>query len=341
MLGLILTQVAAGALTARLGSRPLILAGACGYAAGLVPVAGAESLAALASTLALVGAANGVLDLAMNVHGLTVERRIGRPILSGLHAAFSFGALAGAAVGAAAAGAGVGVTAHLPVVAATGVAVAVIATTQLLPSGADARPEGPRIAAPSRALLGLGAFAFCVLLSEGAVNDWSAVYLEEELGAGESAAALGLAAFSVTMAFGRLAGDRTTERHGAGRLARGGALAAALGGAAAVTAATTAVAVAGFALMGAGLATLFPLALRAAAAHQGAASVAAVSATGYAGFMAGPPVVGGLAEAADLRVGLAAVAALCLAAALLSRGVAKAPASPASRAGEALRPTAS
>lgn len=332
MLGLILTQVAAGALAARLGSRPLILAGACGYAIGLVPVAASESLAGLALSLACVGAANGVLDLAMNVHGLTVEKRLGRPILSTLHAAFSFGALGGAAVGGGVAAAGVAVTVHLPVVAAIGVAVAVFATTQLLPSSADARPEGPRIAAPSRALLGLGAFAFCVLLSEGAVNDWSAVYLEDELDAGEGAAALGLAAFSLTMGFGRLAGDRATQRYGPARLALSGAIGAAAGGLLAIAAPATGVAIAGFALMGAGLATLFPLALRAAAAHQGAASVAAVSATGYAGFLAGPPLVGGLAEAADLRAGLAAVAVLCVAAALLSSGVAKAGAADADSA---------
>ena len=323
MLGLILTQVLAGAAAARLGTRPLVIVGACGYALGLVPVALAESLTGLAASLAFVGVANGVLDLAMNVHGLDVERRLGRPILSGLHAAFSFGAFAGAIAGGAVAEAGAEVTVHLPSVAAAGIVIALIAGRFLLPPETGASSAGPAFATPNRALLALGMFAFCVLLSEGAVNDWSAVYLEDELDAGEAVAALGLAAFSLTMAFGRLAGDRMTLRLGAGVLARLGALAAAAGGTLAVLAPGPALAIPGFAVMGVGLATLFPLALRAASDDAGAPSVAAVSTTGYTGFLAGPPLVGGLAEIGGLRLGLGAVAALCFVGALLSGNAAR------------------
>ena len=172
MLGLVLSQLVAGALVARIGSRRLVVVGALGYAGGLIPVALSESFAALAASLAFIGVANGVLDVSRNIHGLTVERRLGRPILSTLHAAFSFGALA----------------AHLTGMALLGAVAALTAGRFLLPSSADAAPEGPLIARPSRALLAIGVFAFCVLLAEGAVNDWAAIYLDDEIGTGEALA---------------------------------------------------------------------------------------------------------------------------------------------------------
>ena len=181
MLGLLLSQLGAGALVARVGSRSVVLIGALGYAAALVPISLSRSLAALAASMAFGGLSSGVLDVSMNVHGLTVERGLRRPILSSLHAAFSFGALGGAAVGGVVAGAGIGVVGHLCTVAALGACVAVAAHRFLLPRSADAAPEGPMLARPTRALAAIGVFAFCVLLSEGAVNDWAAVYLEDDL----------------------------------------------------------------------------------------------------------------------------------------------------------------
>jgi MFS family permease len=323
MLGLLVSQLAAGPLVARSGSRPLVLAGALGYALGLVPIAASRSFAALACSFLFVGLANGALDVAMNVHGLTVERRLGRPILSSLHAFFSFGALAGAGAGAVIAAAGVGVAPHLLGAALVGGGVAIAATRFLLDPTADAVPEGPLFARPSRALLVVGAFAFCVLLSEGAVNDWAAVYLDDDLGSGEGLAAAGLAAFSLTMGIGRLAGDRLTDAVGPVRLARLGAALAALGTAGALVGSAPAGAIAGFAAAGLGLAALFPIALR-AAAERGASpgpAVAAVSALGYCGFLAGPPAVGGVAELAGLRTGLVVVALLCAVATLLAPAV--------------------
>jgi MFS family permease len=320
MLGLLVSQVGAGALVARVGSRHLVLVGLLGYAAGLVPVSLSHSFVALAASFAFTGLANGVLDVSMNVHGLTVERGLQRPILSSLHAAFSFGALGGATVGAIVAGAGVGVVPHLWTAAAVGAGMGLVAARFLLPPVADAAPEGPLLARPSRALAAIGIFAFCALLSEGAVNDWAAIYLDDDLGSGEGLAAGGLAAFSLTMGVGRLAGDRLTEALGPVRLARGGAGLAALGMATALAGDEAAMAIAGFAAMGLGLAPLFPLALRAAATRTGTPgpAVAAVSALGYCGFLAGPTSVGGLSELAGLRTALLLVAILCATAAALA-----------------------
>jgi MFS family permease len=323
MIGLLSSQVIAGPLIARRGSRPLVIVGGLGYAAGLVPVALAGSWGPLAAAFLFVGFSNGVLDVAMNTHGLTVERQLGRPILSTLHAAFSFGALGGAALGGLAAGAGVEVEPHLFTVAAVGAACLLLAGRFLLPPGADATPDGPLFAVPSRALALVGAFAFCVLLTEGAVNDWSAIYTESELDADESTAAAGLASFSLTMGFGRLFGDRLSVALGPVRLARGGATLAAVGIGIALLADVPAVALFGFACTGIGLAGLFPLALRAGAAKGETAgpSVAAVSAGGYLGFLAGPPMIGGISELAGLRAGLVVLVVLCGVAAALGGAV--------------------
>lgn len=332
MIGLLSVQLVAGALVSRFGSRPVVVGGAIGYALGLVPVALSTSFGALCAAMLLIGIASGPLDVAMNVHGLTIERGLRRPILSGLHAAFSFGAMAGAAVGGVVAGLGVDVVMHLSVVAAVGVAIAVGVRGVLLPPEADAAPEGPRFARPTRALALVGVFAVCAVLSEGAVSDWAAVYLDDEVGAGEGTAAAGLAAFSLTMGVGRLTGDRLSARFGPAKLARGGASLAALGMGIALLADVPAVAIAGFALGGLGLAALFPLALRAAAERGDSPgpAVAAVSAMGYLGFIAGPPAIGGLAELVGLRSALVLVVGCLLVAALLA-GAVRTPAAARSR----------
>lgn len=323
MLGLLASQVVAGGLVARYGSRPLVVVGGLGYAAGLVPVSLSTSFGALATAFAFTGFANGVLDVSMNVHGLSIERRLAKPILSTLHAAFSFGALAGAGLGALAAGLGLAVVPHLTAMAMAGACCLLIARGALLPPDADATPDGPMFALPSRALVIVGAFAFCVLLAEGAVNDWAAIYLDGELDTSAATAAGGLAAFSLTMGIGRLFGDRLNEKLGPVRLARGGGSLAAVGIATALLTGSAPVALLGFACAGVGLAALFPLALRAAAARgetQGP-SVAAVSAAGYLGFLAGPPLIGGLSELAGLTTALFVVVVLCAVAAGLAGAV--------------------
>lgn len=321
MIGLIASQPVAGALVSRRGSRPIVLAGVLGYSLGLVPVAFAPSFGLFAAAFVLIGFGSGTLDVSMNVQGITVERNAGRPILSSMHAAFSFGALGGAAVGSAMARADVDYRAHLSGVAAVAVLVGVALCLRLLPAGMDAEPEGSRFARPSRALLGLGLLAFCVLLSEGSVGDWSAVLLDGELGADQGTAALGLAAFSLAMGIGRLLVDRVVESVGTRRMVETGGLIAAAGLGAGLLSGEPAVAIAGLAVMGIGLAGLFPSTVRAAAESQAVAgpAVAAVSATGYVGFVAGPPIIGALAQATSLRVALALVVAMCVGAALLGR----------------------
>ena len=269
-----------------------------------------------------MGLANGVLDVAINVMGVEVERSRGRRMLASMHAAFSFGAMTGAGGGALAAAAGIGPEAHLAGVAGI-VAVVAALTFRTLPRQSSA-PRGPAFVRPSRALLALGAAAFCVLMAEGSVTDWSAVFLHDEAGAGEALAAAGLTVFSLFMALGRLGGDRLAERFGPVRVVRVGAVLAAGGLALALATAAPGAGIAGFAVMGAGLAGAFPLIVGAAARAGGdaeAPAIAAVSGAGYVGLMAGPATIGLLSDAAGLRSALLVVVVLCLVAAALAGSI--------------------
>jgi fucose permease len=267
--------------------------------------------------------ASGVLDVSMNAQAVAVNKRHEREIFASFHAAFSFGALAGAAVGGLAAGAGLTPAAHMSIVAVVLVAIVLTARPGLLPRSADARAEGPLFARPTRALAALGTLAFCALLAEGSVGDWSAILLDRETDAGPSLAAFALAAFSLTMGFGRLAADPLAERYGAPAVVRAGGLVGVAGVVVAVAAGSAALGIAGFALMGCGLAGLFPLALNAASAGDRAAApaLAAVSTTGYFGFIVGPALIGLISDATSLPAAFLLVGALCLGAAMLAPAV--------------------
>ena len=186
------------------------------------------------------------------------------------------------------------------------------------------RARGAARLAPPRALLGLGAVAFCVLLAEGALNDWSAVYLSRVHDAAPATAAAGLAVFSLTMGGSRLAGDRLAAAFGSRAVARGGLLLGAAGFAAAAVAPSAPAAIVAFAGLGLGLASVYPFTMRAAAARSdvpAGVAIGAVTTLGYVGFLLGPPLVGLLAHATSLRVALAVVGGLCLPAAWLARAV--------------------
>jgi MFS family permease len=350
-LGLLVAQPAAAAVAARIGSAPVTQAGALALAVALPLPALAPSPLALGIALAALGASNGALDVAMNAQGIAVERRSSRRVYASFHAAMSFGAVTGAAAAGASAVLGVAPALQLSVQSALLTVAALVAGRALLPDAASA-PAGPSLAlaaprpgrrgagpspalaaprparpdgfrrGPARGLALLGVVAFCCLLAEGAVFDWSAVYLRRELRAGEATAAAGLAAFSLTMGLGRLAADRLADRVGPVALARGGAALAGISFALALLIATPAVAIAGFALLGAGLAAVFPLALAAAAARSprapAAPAIAAVSTAGYLGLVCGPPAIGLLSGLVGLVGALSLLVALCAIVALLA-----------------------
>lgn len=318
---LMAAQPLAGALAVRVGSRPVTIAGGLVYMLGLPLVGVAPSLAPFVAAFVVIAIGSSAMDVSMNAQGIALDQRTERPIFASFHAAFSFGAMAGAGAGAIAAGAGLEPAMHFTIAGALLALVVLAARPGLLPATTDARADGPLFARPSRALLGLGALAFCALLAEGSVNDWSAILLDRETEAGPSRAALGLAAFSLTMGCGRLAADPLADRFGRVAVVRAGGLLAFAGLALALASGSAVVGIAGFALMGAGLAALFPLALSAAGDMDGPAApaLAAVATSGYAAFIAGPALIGLVAEATSLPTAMALVGVLCLAAAALAR----------------------
>ena len=314
-----------GALVSRLGSRRIVGTTAALLVLALVTPALAPSLLLLVSALMLLGAANGGLDVSMNAQAVAVERGYGRPIMSSFHAAWSFGGLAGAALGGLLASRGVGPLPHFFAVAILAAIAFAIAYKALLPSHSDASEEGaPAFARPTRALLGLGVISFCVLIGEGAMGDWSAVYLENTLGTGPGFAAAGYAAFSVSMAFGRLFGDWFMERLGPATLVRSCGALAATGLGIALAVGEPLVALFGFACAGAGFSIVFPAALSAAGRTEGMATgptLAAVSTAAYTGFLVGPPSIGFLAEATNLAYALYLVVALSIAVTIFAGAV--------------------
>jgi predicted MFS family arabinose efflux permease len=280
----------------------------------------------LGASLFLFGIFNGSTDVSMNAQAAAIESRYGRSIMASFHALFSFGGLAGAALGGGLAALGVGVTQHFLLATVVFGAVALLASRWLLPAGADAQASGPAFALPDRALAALGVVAFCALVSEGSMADWSAVYLEDVIGSGPGLAAAGYAVFSLTMAVGRLTGDRIIELVGPVRMLRIGGALAASGLALALLVDGTVLALAGFAGIGAGLATLFPITLSAASRAPGmapGAGIAAMSSTGYLGFLIGPPLIGFVAELVGLRGALVLIVIAGLAIFLLAGNVAR------------------
>ena len=332
-LGLALFGTAAGALVAmnlsgylaaRFGSRSVTTIAALSLCLMLPLLALAPTLPALVTTLVLFGASNGSMDVAMNTQGVAVERQYGRPILNSFHACYSFGGLVGALVGGFVASHGIAPLPHFLGIALLCTILTLSAARSLLPTHTDAQRTGVAFARPTRAILALGLVAFCVVLGEGAIADWSAIYLNGTLRTGAGLAAAGYAAFSVVMAVGRGVGDPLTARLGPRTMVRLGGLVAALGLTLALVVNWIPIALLGFGLVGAGFSVVFPLTLSAAGrtSKQAAGSaIAAVATCGYVGFLIGPPVIGFVADVLSLRTALGFVVVLSLCAAVFARAV--------------------
>jgi MFS family permease len=327
--GSVLTLPVSGLIADRFGlARVLRLAGALNPAA-LVLLGLAPGLGVLMAALAVYGALFGLLDVSMNACAARLELGYGRPIMSSLHAGYSIAGLAGAGIG--------GITAWLgtsPLTAFAVTATALIALGLLLGPRVKLPEAGPAPGhqddAPRRTMRQvsaviwiLGLLALCGQVGEGSAGDWSAVYLHVDLGTSPGVAAVALGAFSVTMAAGRLAGDRLAARFGPVRLVRASGLVAGLGLAGGLLASSVAglrplgpaAAIAGFALLGAGLAAIFPQIVTVAAAldpAQSGRNIGRIAAVAYSGLLAGPVAIGAIASGVGLRNALLIPAALAV-----------------------------
>jgi fucose permease len=241
----------------------------------------------------------------MNAHASVVERRWGRPIMSSFHAAWSGGGLVGAAFGGLLISRGASVSEQLGVEALATLAIALAASFQI--GAGDARSGGKAFALPERRLVALGAIAFLSVFAEAAVNDWSALYLSADVGMTHAAAASGFSGYALMMFLGRAFGDGVVHRLGRTRVIAIGALAVFAGVALAVGTASPAAIVAGFCVVGLGLANMVPAVFSASAAAATSPSVGiAMAATlAYASNLIGPPIIGAVASVSSLRAAFA------------------------------------
>jgi MFS family permease len=322
--GSVLTLMLSGRIADRFGAARVMRIGGLLVAAALVLIGVGpqiRNLPVLVVALAWFGMVAGLLDVSMNTCAARLEVAYGRPIMSSLHAGYSIAGLAGAGVGGIFAALALG---PLPTFACVALPLAAfvllagrwvvlppVPAEEVRPGDAPRRSPGQMTAI----IWVLGLLALAGQLGEGSAGDWSAVYLHANLGTSAGVAAVGLAAFSVTMAAGRLAGDRLSARFGSAALVRASGLVAGLGLAAGLLIGTPAAGIAGFALLGVGLAGIFPQIVSSAARLDPARAgrnIGRIAAVAYSGLLTGPVAIGAVASGVGLRDALLIPAALAV-----------------------------
>jgi MFS family permease len=317
--GAVFMMQVCGSLTQHLGGtgRATRLASLV-FAPVLMLPAMSPNLAMLIVAAALLGATSGLMDVAMNAHATVVEEQWRTPIMSSFHAGFSIGGLAGTGFGALLLAYGTP-TRWLMVPTAMIVAILVLGAAPHLGTGENRHAGGTAMQLPERRLIGLAAIALFCFLMEGAMADWSGLYLTT-VGVSTASAAAGYGAFSSTMVLGRLLGDRIVKAFGRSHVVTVGALVAAMGLMLAVAIPHLVAIVIGFALVGAGLSNVVPSLFSASArlGKNAASGIAAAATAGYAGLLTGPPLIGAVAAHSSLRAGMAVLAAVAFLAVIIS-----------------------
>jgi len=346
-IGSLPTMLWSGRMAERFGTGPLAACSAVGLAAGLLLVAlVAHGPVTLVAGMFVLFGASGAYDVAINAAAVGFERARQRPVMSYLHALFSLGGVAGALGAGALLSSGLGFRAIL---AAAGVALlalaAGLAVTGLPSSGQTSDGGGAlRLLSSQPLLVLLAVVCAAVFLSEGAMENWSAFYLRTELAAPALLGSTGTALFHATMFAGRMAGGRVVARFGNLRTLRWAGVLVVAGVLLATSTRSVPVVLAGFALVGLALSVGFPVALSVTGQlvpHSTGSAVAAVTMVGYAGFLLGPALFGGLAELTSLRAAFLVFVVtgsfLTVAAVVLGRGLpapeSQAQATPPRRAG--------
>jgi len=322
-LGAVATIQVSGYLVSRFGSKIVSTVSSIAFCFSVILPALAFNALSLAAALFVYGALAAAMDVSMNAQGVEVEKQLGKPTMSRFHAMFSFGAMGGAGVGGAVAAGGISPLPHLTMSCfANLMAVLAIAPTLIREQGhSDHKEHRLPLSKIPKVLVALSAIGFCILLSEGAMADWTAIYLQQILKAGQGMAAAGYSVFSGAMAVFRLLGDFITARFGPLRTVRGACLVAAVGVLFALLAQTPMWSLPGFALAGTGLSVIIPLVFGGGGRIPGispGAGIATVTGLGYIGFIVGPPTIGFASQALTLRWALGFVVLCCLTAAWLA-----------------------
>ena len=318
--GSIIAMPLAGVLTSRLGCRRVLILSVLVVCATLPMLAQVSSAPWLGLVLFFFGAGMGSLDCAMNIQAIILERASGRTMMSGFHGLFSFGGVVGAGGVSGLLSLGMSPWNAILIVAAVIAVLLALSAPHFLPYGG--RNSGPAFALAKGVVLFIGVLCFILFLTEGAVLDWSAVFLADVRGMSPAHAGLGYAAFAATMTIGRLTGDRFVRRVGPKVTVIGGSLLAAAGLALATLIASLPVALLGYALVGAGCSNIVPVMFSLAGKQNEmpeSIAVPAITTMGYAGVLLGPALIGFVAHATNLATALLILSALLLGVAASAR----------------------
>jgi MFS family permease len=309
--GLALLAIAAGAVTAmpltgaminRYGSaRVALVAGVLFCFAFTGPVVSPTLLPFVVMGY-LLGAFIGSMDVAMNAHGIAVERALKSPIMSMLHGGFSVGGMVGAFLGAWALKY-VGEFTHIALAGAACLALLLVSVQFLLPRAIDKGLSDTHFGWPTKATIGLGLLCFLALMAEGSVLDWSAIYFTAEYKVDAGTAGIAYAFFSGGMAASRFTGDWLRLKFGAVHMVVASALLTAVSIALAVSVSSFLTAVIAFTFAGIGIGNIAPVLFAGGGRLEPDApgrGIAAVTTLGYAGFLAGPPLIGFAAQITSL-----------------------------------------
>jgi MFS family permease len=320
-IGLMVSLPVSGFVVARYGSRHTAIIAALLYAF-LLPFLGLVTLAwQLVIVLFLFGFAGNLLNISMNTQGVSVEAIYGRSIMASFHGVWSVAGFSGAAVGALMLSLVISPFLHFCVVAMLVCCLVLMTYKYLLVNDIHSDSKAPVFAKPDSALLKLGLIAFCCMVCEGTMFDWSGIYFAKEVQVPKSLTTLGYVAFMTTMAGGRFAGDWMSVKIGRKNMIRMSGLLIAGGLMLAVALPFIVPATIGFLVTGMGVSSVVPLLYSAAGRSGKVASgvaLAAVSTIGYLGFLFGPPVIGLIAQAFSLRWSFALIAFLGLGVTLLA-----------------------
>ena len=315
-LGQLVSLPLAGWLVAKEGSRKVVLWGVLLYAAALVGLGWATNLYQLLPCLVIFGVGGNLTNISVNTQAVGVERLYEhKPIMASFHGLWSLAGFVAAAVGSFMIGHAVAPGVHFLFIAAFIVAGLVVSAGYTVPEDSGADPNQPIFVKPDKELLGLGAIAFCALICEGAMFDWSGVYFKKVVLADEGWVGAGYTAFMSTMALGRFGADWLAGRLGARRVIQLSGLLTATGLLIAVLRPTLGTALLGFLLVGFGTSAVVPLVYSAAGKStrmSAGMALASVSTIGFFGFLLGPPVIGFVAGASSLRVSFALIALMGL-----------------------------
>ncbi|WP_338324677.1 MFS transporter [Nonomuraea polychroma] len=305
-LGALVTMQAMRGIMARAGSRAVLRVGGPLTALSLVAVAFAPDLPWLMVAVAVFGLGFGMVDIAMNAQGSTVEQAYGRPLMNGMHAGWCVGAIAAGAVGSLSIALGLSFTANVALIGLAALPVMILLGRTYLPESPAARATATTRRRMPPIVYLLGAIMFFAFMVEGTVADWNGLYMRNELGAPEALAALGYPVFEAGMLIARLTGDRLRTRFGVRGMLTVSGLATAGFFAVVLLAPAALVAVFAMFFVGLGVATISPLTLSLAgtATDTPGPAIAQAGAMGYTGLLLGPVVIGFLSDATSLRTAL-------------------------------------